>query len=174
MKITMSTLATCLFLLSVACAGSPSVSTPPPAAPVSAPVPAPQEHVGHQAGSPEPEAIGSIKDPYANAACPIMAKPASGKLYAQTVHGRLYVCCKPCINDIAEDVETAYKSAYPHVQTHANTVCPVTGQALGDAAVTVSIQGHAFRVLDAESAKVAAQDALRVLNTLLANEKGNQ
>lgn len=111
------------------------------------------------------------KDPFANASCPIMAKPVSQKLYAQTAHGRIYVCCKDCIKDIMDDVEGSYETAYPHVKAHANAVCPVTGKPLEGKGVKVSIEGHAFGVLDAAAAKAAAVDPVKVIGQLLAQEK---
>lgn len=156
-----------------ACAGTPAPAAPAGSAHAheqAAPAAQGEAHP-HDAAPAAPAVAAEPKDPFANATCPIMSKPASKKLHVDTVHGRIYICCKDCIEDIADDVQGAYETAYPHVQAHANTVCPVTGKTLGGKAVDVSIQGHAFRVFDDGAAKAAAGDPVKVLTQLLADEK---
>jgi hypothetical protein len=79
---------------------------------------------------------------YINGTCPIMGKPASKAMWAETPHGRIYVCCPPCIAKIAKDPLKAYEAAYPVTKKAGNATCPVTDKPLGADAVTVKIQGY--------------------------------
>lgn len=92
-----------------------------------------------------------------NATCPIMGKPISLKLFTDTEHGRIWVCCKGCIADIHDDVELAYRTAYPTTSEVRAETCPVTGKALREDSPFVELQGVRFRVLDAGAAKRAVQ-----------------
>jgi hypothetical protein len=83
---------------------------------------------------------------FANATCPIMGKPVSMQLFVDTELGRFYVCCKPCYKKVLADVRTAHKTAYPAVEKVQNTICPVSGAAIGADAVEVTLQGHRFSV----------------------------
>jgi len=83
---------------------------------------------------------------FANATCPIMGKPVSLPLFADTEAGRIHVCCKPCIKKVLADVATAAKTAYPTTKVVDNTICPVSGQPIGAIAVTGSLQGRSFEV----------------------------
>jgi len=102
-----------------------------------------------------------------NAACPIMGKPISLKLYADTDQGRIWVCCKSCIVDIQADVPLAHASAWPTLEKRANEVCPVTGEALREDSPRVVLQGYEFSVLDAKAAARARADHQATLARLL-------
>lgn len=97
-------------------------------------------------GAPAPVPTVSVPT-YPNSTCPIMGKPASLALFAETpTHGRIYVCCPPCIAKIAKEVEDAYRAAYPLVRKVGNSVCPVTDKPLGADATSVLLQGYEIRV----------------------------
>ncbi|MEO6596144.1 MAG: hypothetical protein ABIP94_15460 [Planctomycetota bacterium] len=83
---------------------------------------------------------------FANPTCPIMGKKVSMPLFIDTELGRFYVCCKPCYKKILANVPAAHQTAYPVVQEVKNTVCPVSGEAIGDDAVDVTLQGYSFKV----------------------------
>lgn len=107
-----------------------------------------------------------------NPTCPVMGKPISTRLYTDTKYGRIYICCKTCVKDIQEDVETNYKASYPTTVKVDNTVCPVTGKALpklaeGEKPVLVLLQGREFRVSDAKAAALASEDAQATLAKVL-------
>lgn len=97
-----------------------------------------------------------------NSTCPIMGKPASKALFAETPNGRIYVCCPPCIAKIQKDPERAYKAAYPVTKAAGNTVCPITDKPLGADAVAVVLQGYEVRVCAtcAEAARASSQVVL--------------
>lgn len=103
---------------------------------------------------------------YANPACPIMGKPVSTRLFAETEKGRIYVCCKSCIQDIVEDVETAYRTAFPAKTKIVNTKCPVTGSAIEKDSPTIVLQGFELSVHDAAAARLARQESQTVLAKL--------
>jgi hypothetical protein len=84
-----------------------------------------------------------------------MGKKVSLPLYVDTELGRFYVCCKPCFKKVLADLPAAHKTAYPVVQDIDNKVSPVSGAALGDKAVQVTLQGYRFRVANAEEADAA-------------------
>lgn len=94
---------------------------------------------------------------FANATCPIMGKKVSMPLFVDTELGRFYVCCKPCYKKIQADVPAAHKTAYPVVQDVPNTVCPVSGEPIGEDAVAVTLQGHRFKVCCAGCVDAARQ-----------------
>lgn len=121
----------------------PSATAPAPAAP-----PAPPAPPGRPAPSePTAPAIPVVSVPTVpNATCPIMGKPASLALFAETQHGRIYVCCTPCIVKIQRDPQRAYEAAYPLTHEVRNTRCPVSDAPLGPDAVSVVLQGHSIRV----------------------------
>lgn len=104
---------------------------------------------------------------HANASCPIMGKPISERLFAETPRGRIYICCKSCVKDILADVETAYTTAFPRDEVHANKRCPVTGDEIGKDSVRVRLQGHDFAVRDAAAAELARKESQLVLARLL-------
>ena len=79
---------------------------------------------------------------YENATCPIMGRPTSRVLFADTNYGRVYVCCPPCIAKIKADPERAYKTAYPVNVKAENKVCPITGEAVPADGPRVVLQGH--------------------------------
>lgn len=83
---------------------------------------------------------------FANATCPIMGKKVSMPLFVDTELGRFYLCCKPCNKKVLADVPTAHKTAYPVVQEVKNTTCPVSGEAIGEGTVAVTLQGYRFQV----------------------------
>lgn len=92
-----------------------------------------------------------------NTTCPIMGKPISLKLFTDTTHGRIWVCCKGCIADIHDDVELAYRTAYPTTSNVQSETCPVTGKALREDSPFVELQGLRFRVFDEGAAKRAVE-----------------
>lgn len=96
--------------------------------------------------APAPAAQPVTVPTFANPTCPIMGKKVSMPLFVDTELGRFYVCCKPCYKKILRDVPAAHKTAYPTVETHANTTCPVSGEPIGEDAVEVTLQGHRFKV----------------------------
>jgi hypothetical protein len=116
-----------LLLSSVAAIADPPGSTPP-----AAPPPAP--------------ALTVTVPTYINRTCPIMARPASRAMFADTAWGRIYICCPPCRARILADPERAYKTAYPTAKKAGNTVCPVTDKPLGADAKTVLLQGYEIGV----------------------------
>ena len=83
---------------------------------------------------------------FANATCPIMGKPVSMPLFVDTDHGRFYLCCKPCNKKVLADVPAAHQTAYPVVQELKNTTCPVSGEAIGEHAVDVVLQGYKLKL----------------------------
>lgn len=103
---------------------------------------------------------------YPNASCPIMGKPVSTRLFAETDKGRIYVCCKSCIQDIRDDVETAYRTAFPAAKKLTNAKCPVTGSEIQKDSPTVALQGFEFSVRDADAARVAREDSQVVVAKL--------
>lgn len=109
-----------------------------------------------------PAALAVTVPTYPNTTCPIMGKPASKAMFAETGHGRVYVCCPPCIAKINKDPERAYLAAYPVVKKAGNTVCPVTDKPLGADAVSVILQGYDIGVC-ATCAKQAHEDSQIVL-----------
>jgi hypothetical protein len=120
------------------------------------------------ASAPQDPAPPAVRVPvWPNPACPIMGKPISTKLYAETDHGRIWVCCKSCIVDIQADVPTAHRSAWPSVEKRANETCPVTGKAIGEESPRVVLQGYEFSVLDAKAAARARADHQATLAKLL-------
>jgi len=88
-----------------------------------------------------PAALAVVVPAQPNGTCPIMGKPASESLWAETAHGRIYVCCAPCIRKIRADPERAYEAAYPTVTRAANAQCPITGRPIEDGATAVVLQG---------------------------------
>lgn len=104
---------------------------------------------------------------FPNPTCPIMGKKVSMPLFVDTELGRFYVCCKPCFKKILANVAAAYKTAYPTTKEHANTVCPVSGEPIGDSAVTVVLQGHSFRICCTGCLEPARANAQVTLTKLL-------
>lgn len=107
---------------------------------------------------------------YPNASCPIMGKPVSTKLFAETDRGRIYICCKGCVKDILADVPVAYRTAYPSDKKVANKVCPVTGGEITKDSPTVVLQGFEFFVRSKENVR-AAQDNSQVVLAKLNDPK---
>lgn len=103
---------------------------------------------------------------YPNASCPIMGKPISTKLLAETENGRIYVCCKGCIKDILADVPTAYRTAYPSDKKVANKICPVTGGEIAVDSPTVVLQGFEFFVRNKDDVRLARENSQIVLAKL--------
>lgn len=102
-----------------------------------------------------------------NSTCPIMGKPISLKLFTDTELGRIWVCCKGCIADIQDDVQLAYRSAYPTVREIEAQKCPVTGRELREPSPFVELQGLRFRVFDHAAAQVARTHSQRTLARVL-------
>jgi hypothetical protein len=131
-------------------------SSSPALAEESAPAPAP--------GAPQQPTAPVVAVPtFENKTCPIMAKPSSKALFTDTAeHGRVYVCCMPCVPRILKDQDRAYAAAYPNPKKVENTVDPLTGEALGPDAATVSLQGYEIRVApkNVKSAQANAQIVL--------------
>jgi hypothetical protein len=125
------------------------------AAPVGADEPAP--------AAPADPATAVTVPVYANTTCPIMGKPASKALFAETDKGRIYVCCPPCIAKIKADPERAYATAFPTLKKAGNVVCPVTGERIGPGAPTVILQGYEVSLCCPDcvaKAKAASQTTL--------------
>lgn len=114
---------------------------------------------------------------FANATCPIMGKKVSMPLFIDTELGRFYVCCKPCYKKILANVPAAHKTAYPVVQELQNTTCPVSGEAIGDDAVAVTLQGYSLRLCCAgclETARADAQITLTKVTREKVTDVGNE
>ncbi|MCE9595717.1 MAG: hypothetical protein K8S98_16125 [Planctomycetes bacterium] len=103
---------------------------------------------------------------FPNASCPIMGKPVSTKLFAETEMGRIYVCCKGCVKDILEDVAGAYRTAYPTDKKLDNKLCPVSGAAITKDSPTVVLQGFEFFVRGKEEVAKARENSQIVLAKL--------
>jgi hypothetical protein len=104
---------------------------------------------------------------YENRTCPIMAKASSTALFTDTTeHGRIYVCCLPCVPKIQRDQERAYTAAYPNPKKLENTVDPWTGETLGTDAVTVSLQGYVVRVAPANVKRAQANAQIVLVKAL--------
>ncbi len=131
------------------------------AAPVSAP---PNAQPTAAASVQTPAAVGTPI--FANPSCPIMGKPVSTRLFAETDKGRIYVCCKSCIKDILADVPAAYRTAYPAEKKIENKLCPVSGGEITKDSPTVVLQGFTFRVRRAEDVAAARENAQIVLAKL--------
>ncbi len=104
---------------------------------------------------------------YPNATCPVMGKPISTRLFTDTKYGRIYICCKACVEEVQADVEHAYKTAYPTTKEVENKTCPVTSKPIGKDAVHVELQGRDFLVVDKAAALVAVEDAQATLAKLI-------
>ncbi|MCK6447129.1 MAG: hypothetical protein L6Q99_12130 [Planctomycetes bacterium] len=126
-------------------------------------VPVGQDKPSAPASQPAPTASTPI---YPNASCPIMGKPVSTKLFAETDKGRIYVCCKGCVKDILADVPTAYRTAFPSDKKVANKVCPVTGGEITKDSPTVVLQGFEFFVRGKENVRAAQENSQVVLAKL--------
>lgn len=106
---------------------------------------------------------------YPNVSCPIMGKPISARLFTDTAYGRIWICCKSCIEDIQADVETSYRAAYPTTKHVENELSPVSRKPIPEdehARVRVELQGFEFHVLDEREAAVAREQAQVVLAKL--------
>ncbi len=104
---------------------------------------------------------------YPNASCPVMGKPVSTRLFTDTKYGRIYLCCKACVEEVQADVEHAYKTAYPTTKKFENKTCPVTRKPIGEDAVRVELQGRDFLVVDKTAATKALADVQATLAKLL-------
>ena len=91
---------------------------------------------------------------FGNTTCPIMGKPSSKALFADTEKGRIYICCVPCVAKIKANPDRAYAAAYPTLKKAGNTVCPVTGRPVTPG-VTVTLQGYEIGLCSAQCAAVA-------------------
>jgi hypothetical protein len=138
--------------VSLPAAADDAPAAPAPAAPATPTEPAPTE----------PAAPAVTVPTYPNTTCPIMGKAASKAMFADTIHGRIYVCCPPCIAKILKDPERAYAAAYPVAKKAGNSVCPITDKALAADAVTVVLQGYEVGVC-ATCAKQAQENSQIVL-----------
>ncbi|MFN0241379.1 MAG: hypothetical protein ACKVWV_00645 [Planctomycetota bacterium] len=103
---------------------------------------------------------------YANPSCPIMGKPVSTRLFAETEKGRIYVCCKSCIKDIFDDLDPAYRTAFPTNKKIENTKCPVSGKEIKTDSPTVVLQGFEFFVADSVAVRRAREESQIVLAKL--------
>lgn len=104
---------------------------------------------------------------YPNSTCPVMGKPISTRLFTDTKYGRIYICCKACVEEIQADVDHAYKTAYPTTKSVENKTCPVTSKPIGKDPVHVELQGRDFLVVDKAAALVAVDDAQATLAKLV-------
>ena len=129
-------------------------------------------HVGLRAQDPPaPAPSGSTParvdvPTFPNATCPIMGKKVSMPLFVDTNLGRFYVCCKPCIKKVLADVPTAHKTAYPTVKEWKNGTCPVSGAAVGDEAIVITLQGHRFSLCCSACADRARSDSQLTLTKI--------
>ncbi|MBL8844097.1 MAG: hypothetical protein JNL90_21410 [Planctomycetes bacterium] len=98
-----------------------------------------------------------------NSTCPVMGKPISKALRVDVARGRIWLCCKGCRAQVLADPEAAWNAAYPTVRPVGNERCPVTGRALDERAVEVTVQGRSFRVADATAAEAARRAPQRTL-----------
>lgn len=101
-----------------------------------------------------------------NATCPIMGKKISLPLFVDTELGRIWVCCKPCFKKVLKDVPKAHQTAYPVVEAVANKTCPVSGEAIGEHQVEVTLQQKRFLVCCHGCVAAARADAQVVLAKL--------
>jgi len=100
---------------------------------------------------------------YANTNCPVMGKPVSSKLFTETDHGRIWICCKGCNKKIAADPEAAYKSAFPRTVKLDNAVCPVSGKKIEGEPTLLLLQGHEVRLHSKECVELARAESQLVL-----------
>lgn len=111
----------------------------------------------------EPEASpppATVRVPtFENSTCPIMGKRVSMPLFVDTEAGRFYVCCKPCYRKILRNVPAAHKTAYPVVEAVVNERCPVSGEPIGEHAVSLTLQGFSFRLCCASCSEVARRQS---------------
>ena len=140
----------------------PARADDPPPAPATPPEAAPAPTPGAGAKTPASAPVVSVPT-FENKTCPIMGKPSSKALFVDTEKGRIYVCCPPCTRKIQGDLERAYATAYPVTKRAGNTVDPVTGEAIGDKPVTVSLQGYEIALASADNVKRAQANAQIVL-----------
>lgn len=126
------------------------------ALPVRADPPAQPPATPAQPAQPAAPALTVTVPTYGNTTCPIMAKPASKAMFAETAKGRIYVCCPPCMAKILKDPDRAYATAYPTTKKAGNTKCPVTDKPLEADAVTVTLQGYEIGVC-----KTCAEQAVK-------------
>lgn len=113
------------------------------------------------------EATSVVRVPsYPNVSCPIMGKPISSRLFTDTKYGRLWICCKSCIEDIRADVETAYRAAYPTTKKIVNELSPVSGKKIEEESPRLELQGYDFAVFDAAELEQAQAHAQVVLAKL--------
>lgn len=103
---------------------------------------------------------------FPNAACPVMGKKVSLRLWAETERGRIYVCCKSCIQDVQSDVNAAYQTAYPATRRVENALCPVSGEPVGEKPALLTLQGVEFRLSNADHAAGARANAQAILAKL--------
>jgi hypothetical protein len=109
----------------------------------------------------------SVEVPAApNASCPIMGKKVSLPLFVDTELGRIWVCCKPCFKKVLANVPKAHQTAYPVVAEVKNTICPVSGEAIGKDAVVVTLQATRFSLCCGGCLDTTKKDAQVVLARL--------
>lgn len=144
---------------------SPARAGEPPPAPT--PVPAAPAPAGPAAPAPAVATPVVSVPTYDNTTCPIMGKPSSKALFADTEFGRIYVCCPPCIRKIQADAARAYQTAFPVVKKVGNTIDPVTGEKIGDKPVLLSMQGYELALASEASLAPARANGLIVLTKAL-------
>lgn len=89
-----------------------------------------------------------------------MGKKVSLPLFVDTELGRIWVCCKPCFKKILANVPKAHQTAYPVVKEVDNKVCPVSGEAIGEHKVAITLQATRLQLCCAgcvDSARASAQ-----------------
>lgn len=126
--------------------------------------------------APAPAAAKVEVPTFPNPTCPIMGKKVSMPLFIDTELGRFYVCCKPCFKKVLADLPAAHKTAYPVVQDVKNTVCPVSGEPVGEHAVPITLQGFRFSLCCAgcvDAARRNSQVTLVKLTRPTAEDVGN-
>jgi hypothetical protein len=104
-------------------------------------------------GAPPAAEVVDAKVPFfGNETCSYMTEKRTKQgLYAETTQGRVYVCCKDCLDDARKDGEKAAAKAYPKTNTLENATCPVTGAAIGPKAQTLKWQGYEFKLATKEA-----------------------
>jgi uncharacterized protein (UPF0212 family) len=133
---------------------------------LSTPAAAAAQEPARPAPTPSPAAQSGLAvsiPAFPNSACPIMGKRVSTRLFAETERGRIYVCCKSCIQDILLNVDGTYRTAYPSAREAGNQICPVSNEPVGEQPFLLELQGVRFALSRAEHADAARANAQALL-----------
>ncbi len=120
----------------------------------------------------DPKVTPAVSVPtFMNPTCPIMGKATKADVFVDTDQGRVFLCCKMCVEKVKKDPAAAYAKAYPKLEKLGNTICPVSGEAIKSGeGVAVIYQGREIRVCCADCSKPVRDNGDIVL-TLLTNPK---